>query len=56
MTDVVTDSEAEHDRGGLRWWKELLLAVGVYLVYSIVRNQFGSAGGDPGRRSVTPWT
>ena len=36
------------ERAGLRWWKEVLFAGGVYLVYSTVRNQFGSAGGDPG--------
>jgi len=38
----------QDERAGLRWWKELLLAAGVYFVYSVVRNQFGSAGGDPG--------
>jgi hypothetical protein len=48
MTDVVADAEPEQDRAGLRWWKEVLLAAAVYAVYSIVRNQFGSAGGDPG--------
>lgn len=47
MTDVVADAEPEQDRAGLRWWKELVLAAVVYLVYSIVRNQFGSADGDP---------
>lgn len=47
MTDVVADAEPEQDRAGLRWWKELLLAIAVYAVYSVVRNQFGSAGGDP---------
>ena len=41
-------TEAPDERAGLRWWKELLLGAGVYLVYSVVRNQFGSAGGDPG--------
>ena len=46
MTDVRAD--AEQSRAGLRWWKEALLAAAVYAVYSIVRNQFGSAGGDPG--------
>jgi hypothetical protein len=47
MVEGVAE-EADHDeRAGLRWWKELLLAAAVYLVYSIVRNQFGSAGGDP---------
>jgi hypothetical protein len=46
MTDVLP--EAEQNRAGLRWWKEALLAAAVYAVYSLVRNQFGSAGGDPG--------
>jgi len=44
---MLADTAVEDDRSGLRWWKELLLAATVYLVYSIVRNQFGSAGGDP---------
>jgi hypothetical protein len=50
VTDPVatTADPAPVDRQGLRWWKEALFAVGVYGVYSIVRNQFGSAGGDPG--------
>ena len=48
MTDVAAEADPQEDRAGLRWWKELLLAVAVYVVYSIVRNQFGSAGGDPG--------
>jgi hypothetical protein len=48
VTDVVVDPEPTADRAGLRWWKELLFAAGVYAVYSFVRNQFGSAGGDPG--------
>lgn len=48
MTDVAADAEPDQDRAGLRWWKELVLAVIVYSVYSFVRNQFGSAGGDPG--------
>ncbi len=47
MADVLAEIEPEADRTGLRWWKELLLAASVYVVYSIVRNQFGSAGGDP---------
>lgn len=33
--------------GGLRWWKEALLVLGFYLIYSWVRNQFGSAAVDP---------
>jgi hypothetical protein len=48
MSDVVADTEPGQGRAGLRWWKELLLALAVYAVYSIVRNGFGSAGGDPG--------
>ena len=28
----------------LRWWKEMLIAGGFYLVYTLVRNQFGSGG------------
>ena len=47
VTDLP-EPEAPDERAGLRWWKELLLGAGVYLVYSLVRNQFGSAGGDPG--------
>lgn len=32
---------------GLRWWVEVLITLGFYVVYSTVRNQFGSAlGGD----------
>ena len=31
----------------LRWWRELLLIVGFYLVYSWIRNQFGSAAVGP---------
>jgi hypothetical protein len=51
MTDVVADPAepaAAGDRAGLRWWKEVAFGVAVYAVYSIVRNKFGSAGGDPG--------
>ena len=33
----------------LRWWREVLYIVGIYLVYSTVRNQFGSAGGPAGQ-------
>ncbi len=28
----------------LRWWREVLYVLGFYLVYSWIRNQFGSAG------------
>lgn len=55
MSDRASTAEAAADepdvatdRAGLRWWKEVLLGLGVYLVYSAVRNRFGSAGGDPG--------
>jgi hypothetical protein len=48
VTDVAPEAEHLHHRAGLRWWKEVLLGVSVYVIYSIVRNQFGSAGGDPG--------
>ena len=49
MTPVATGAdEPLRHRASLRWWKEVLLAAGVYVVYSIVRNRFGSAGGDPG--------
>ncbi len=48
LTSLPMEAGQEDERAGLRWWKELLLAGAVYLVYSIVRNQFGSAGGDPG--------
>jgi hypothetical protein len=36
-------------RPRLRWWREVLYTVGIYLVYSTVRNQFGSAGGPAGQ-------
>jgi hypothetical protein len=29
-------------------WREVVYIVGIYLVYSTVRNRFGSAGGEPG--------
>jgi hypothetical protein len=31
---------------GLRWWRELVYIVLVYVAYSAVRNQFGSGAGD----------
>ena len=55
MTDGTATREAgahrrSHpaDRNGLRWWKEVLFGIAVYVVYSAVRNRFGSADGDPG--------
>jgi hypothetical protein len=35
-------------RRRLRLWREALYVLAVYLVYSTVRNKFGSAGGEPG--------
>lgn len=38
--------ESDSD-SGLRWWMEILITLGFYVIYSAVRNQFGSAlGGD----------
>src|SRR4051812_8360982 len=48
MTDVATDPAAPAAAPRLPWWRELVYLAGVYLVYSLVRNRFGSAGGDPG--------
>jgi hypothetical protein len=31
----------------LRWWREVLIGLGIFIVYSMVRNTFGSASGDP---------
>jgi cytochrome bd-type quinol oxidase subunit 2 len=47
MTDVADPPAAAPAPPRLRWWREVLYGVGVYLVYSVVRNRFGSAGGDP---------
>jgi hypothetical protein len=49
MVEVESQADADQPdlRAGLRWWKEVLFAGAIYLVYSLVRNQFGSAGGDP---------
>jgi hypothetical protein len=33
---------------GLRWWREVVYILLVYLAYSAVRNQFGSGAGGPG--------
>ena len=34
----------------LRWWREACYILAFYLVYSVIRNQFGSAAVRPGRR------
>jgi hypothetical protein len=48
MTHAATDPAPLAERGRLRWWKEVLFGLAVYIIYSAVRNRFGSAGGDPG--------
>jgi hypothetical protein len=48
MTDVAADPAEATERSGLRWWKEVAFGIAVYAIYSVVRNRFGSAGGDPG--------
>lgn len=46
-TDVVIDDEVSGAaRHPLRWWVEILLTLGFYIIYSGVRNQFGSALGE----------
>jgi len=47
VTDQVSHENArERTRSPI--WREIVYIVGVYLVYSTVRNRFGSAGGAPG--------
>jgi len=36
----------------LRWWVEVGLTLALYLVYSAIRNQFGSSLGEEGRRQA----
>lgn len=45
MTDTTTTPLPVAPRPRLRWWRELVYTVAIYVVYSTVRNQFGSAGG-----------
>jgi membrane-associated phospholipid phosphatase len=40
-TDVHAPTQT---RGALRWWREVGLILAFYGIYSLVRNQFGSAG------------
>jgi hypothetical protein len=49
VTEVSTrEPEAASPRDhGLRWWREVIYGVVIYVVYSAVRNRFGSAGGSP---------
>jgi hypothetical protein len=39
----VTSAAADDARRHLRWWREVVYVAVFYLVYSFVRNQFGSA-------------
>lgn len=40
-------ADGAHKRVGLRWWREAGITVAFYIIYSMIRNQFGSAlGGD----------
>ena len=48
MTDVAAEPAEADARTGLRWWKEVAFGIAVYAIYSVVRNRFGSASGDPG--------
>ena len=43
----AADPAAVRDRLGLRWWKEALYILAFYLIYSAIRNQFGSAAVAP---------
>ena len=47
MSAAPTGSETQRARRR-PIWREVVYIVGVYLVYSAVRNRFGSAGGEPG--------
>jgi hypothetical protein len=48
----VTVQTAEHRRVRLYWWKEALLVVAFYLVYSWTRNRFGSHKVDVGKEPM----
>ena len=43
LTRLVTDQAALRKRLGLRWWLELAVLGSFYGVYTVTRNQFGSA-------------
>jgi hypothetical protein len=44
-TDAAPPANAAQRAAGLRWWREIVYIVLVYLAYSAVRNQFGSGAG-----------
>ena len=41
--DAAASAPGGEGRGHLRWWREVLYVAAFYLVYSFIRNQFGSA-------------
>ncbi len=45
--EPAADPAAERRLLGLRWWQEVLYVLAFYLVYSAIRNQFGSAAVSP---------
>lgn len=53
VTEVGVPDAAEGPRTAagrhLRWWREVLYVAAFYVVYSWIRNQFGSAGNDAAR-------
>jgi hypothetical protein len=52
VTETATESTAPGARHRRPWWREVVYIVAVYLVYSAVRNRFGSAGGAPGHANA----
>ncbi len=52
-TDLaIDDATSPPTRHPLRWWVEILLTLGFYIIYSGIRNQFGSALGDKVKNSA----
>jgi hypothetical protein len=51
LTETTTTATAA-TRPQLRWWREALYVLGIYFVYSTVRNRFGSAGGPSGQSNA----
>ena len=43
---ATTDAVPAPHHHPLRWWVEILLTLGFYIIYSAIRNQFGSSLGD----------
>ncbi|WP_117000505.1 phosphatase PAP2 family protein [Desertimonas flava] len=53
---AATDPAVATRRPRLYWWKEALFAAAFYVVYSWIRNRFGSAGMDETDRAVQAFT